>query len=312
MNSIGIIGKGFVGTAVFEGMKHAFDVLCYDKTKGREHWRDDLQGGKQALLFSDVSEDPIIHIVKNVDGPIFVCVPTPMKKDGACDTSIVDSVVHKINDVATTLFKVGHFVHNKPVVCIKSTVVPGTAARLNDECEHIHVCFNPEFLREASYIEDFKNQDRIIIGGPHAGTKILKQMYQIAYPDVPVTKTHSTIAEMVKYVTNCFLSVKVGFANEVDQLCQKLDIDYDKVIEYATKDNRLGNSHWSVPGPDGKKGFGGSCFPKDLNSLMSLACELEIKANTMLGAWNTNLEVRPEQDWKELKGRAVVDEEQND
>jgi UDPglucose 6-dehydrogenase len=120
-----------------------------------------------------------------------------------------------------------------------------------------------------------------------------------------VTKTSSTIAELVKYTTNCFLATKVSFANEIKQVCDSLDVDYDKVVEYAIKDKRLGGSHWSVPGPDGLLGFGGSCFPKDLNALLSKAYELDVKCNTIYGAWLTNLEVRPEKDWEKLIGRAV-------
>ena len=113
---------------------------------------------------------------------------------------------------------------------------------------------------------------------------------------------------MVKYFTNCFLATKVSFANEMKVLCDEIDIDYDKVVEYATYDERLGKSHWAVPGPDGKLGFGGSCFPKDINALIDLCGKMDIPARTLLGAWITNLNVRPEQDWKELKGRAVTDE----
>ena len=92
------------------------------------------------------------------------------------------------------------------------------------------------------------------------------------------------------------------------QICDEIDIDYDKVVEYSTYDERLGKSHWAVPGPDGKLGFGGSCFPKDINALIHLAGELELCTEVLMGVWNTNLRVRPEEDWKELKGRAVVDE----
>ena len=91
-------------------------------------------------------------------------------------------------------------------------------------------------------------------------------------------------------------------------ICDKLNIDYDKVIEYSTYDDRLGKSHWAVPGPDGKLGFGGSCFPKDLNALIHLAGELELFTEVLMSAWNTNLRVRPEEDWKKLKGRAVTEE----
>ena len=113
---------------------------------------------------------------------------------------------------------------------------------------------------------------------------------------------------MVKYTTNTFLSVKVSFANEIKMICDKIGIDYDKVTEYATLDERLGHSHWSVPGPDGHYGFGGSCFPKDINALINLSKSLELDLPTLEGAWLTNLEVRPECDWEELKGRAVIDE----
>ena len=113
---------------------------------------------------------------------------------------------------------------------------------------------------------------------------------------------------MVKYTTNTFLPTKVSFANEIKMICDKVGIDYDKVIEYATHDDRLGHSHWSVPGPDGHLGFGGSCFPKDINALLDICRELGVPAKTIYGAWETNLNVRPEQDWEELKGRAVVDE----
>jgi UDPglucose 6-dehydrogenase len=88
-------------------------------------------------------------------------------------------------------------------------------------------------------------------------------------------------------------------------MCSKLGISYDKVVEYATKDERLGSTHWSVPGPDGKKGFGGSCFPKDLNALIHVAQSLGVDANVLEAVWKTNLQIRPERDWESLKGRAV-------
>jgi len=113
---------------------------------------------------------------------------------------------------------------------------------------------------------------------------------------------------MVKYFTNTFLATKVSFANEMKMICDKIDIDYDKVVEYSTYDERLGKSHWAVPGPDGKLGFGGSCFPKDINALVHLCSELNISENILSSVIDTNLRVRPEKDWEELKGRAVVDD----
>jgi UDPglucose 6-dehydrogenase len=91
-------------------------------------------------------------------------------------------------------------------------------------------------------------------------------------------------------------------------ICDKLGIDYDKVVEYSIYDERLGKSHWAVPGPDGHYGFGGSCFPKDINALIKVAEKMDIPANILSATWDTNTLVRPEEDWKELKGRAVVDD----
>lgn len=307
MKTLGIIGLGFVGSAVYDGMKHAFDIVGYDKVKGlRFHWVN--PDPNVAIVSHNPAPTPpplsegLRRVVEETDGPIFVCVPTPMRADNSCNTGIVEEVVVGINSAVRTVHK-----DEKRVVVIKSTVVPGTTERLNGQCPSIHVCFNPEFLTERNALEDFKNQDRIIIGGPHSGTSVLKQMYNTAYPDVPVTKTSSTIAEMIKYVTNCFLATKVAFANEIEQICGELQIDYDKVIEYATKDKRLGLSHWAVPGPDGKEGFGGSCFPKDLNAMIRHAEFLGVKPTVMKAAWEKNLEVRPERDWEQLKGRAVTE-----
>lgn len=293
--TIGIVGLGFVGTALFEGMKHAFNIIGYDKAKGLACWKDGMNGHVLTGLSG------IEYLVKYVDGPIFVCVPTPMNPDGSCNTSIVEGVIKELSDELKKLSREGL------TIAIKSTIPPGTTLRLNSVFNNVYIVFNPEFLTERASVSDFKNQDRIIIGGPHEGTSVLKQLYETSYPNVPVTKTSSTIAEMVKYMTNCFLAVKVSFANEMKLLCDKLDTDYDKVVEYATKDKRLGNSHWSVPGPDGKDGWGGSCFPKDLNALMHLSGSLGVECNTMYGAWDTNVTVRPDKDWEQLKGRAVTD-----
>ena len=139
-------------------------------------------------------------------------------------------------------------------------------------------------------------------------TTKLRQVYSLAFPNTKIVKTGSKTAEMVKYFINTFLATKVSFANEMKMICDGLNIDYDKVVEYSTYDERLGKSHWAVPGPDGKMGFGGSCFPKDINALIHLTGQLGLCPDVLLGVWEKNLEVRPERDWEELKGRAVVDE----
>jgi len=279
---IGIVGLGYVGSAVKSVFEKHYTTNTFD-LNGDCNCRD----MEELIDTSDI---------------IFVCVPTPMKKDGSCDTSIVESVVHELNGLAITRQDANR------IIAIKSTIPPGTTDRLNKECKYISVIFNPEFLTEANFIEDFKNQNRIIIGGQRPASTKLRQVYSLAFPDATIVKTGSKTAEMVKYMTNTFLATKVSFANEMYNICSRLDIDYDKVVEYSTYDERLGKSHWAVPGPDGKMGFGGSCFPKDINALIQLGLELDMTPQVLIAAWHTNLDVRPEQDWKELKGRAVVDD----
>ena len=279
---IGIVGQGYVGTAVKEVFNKHYATNTFD-LNGDCNCRD----MEELIDTSDI---------------IFVCVPTPMKKDGSCDTSIVEGVVHELNDLALT-----RQCSNR-IIAIKSTIPPGTTNRLNKECEYVSVIFNPEFLTEANFIDDFKNQDRVIIGGERPSTTELRQVYSLVFPDATIVKTGSKTAEMVKYMTNTFLATKVSFANEMKMICDELKIDYDKVVEYSTYDERLGKSHWAVPGPDGKLGFGGSCFPKDLNALISLSKDMRLYLHTLQSVWKTNLKVRPEKDWEELKGRAVVDD----
>ena len=279
---IGIVGQGYVGSAVKEVFSKHYETNTFD-------------------LNGDCTCTDIEDLVAASD-IIFVCVPTPMKKDGSCDTSIVEAVVKDINDMVVSRNVSGR------IVAIKSTIPPGTTNRLNKGCENISVIFNPEFLTEANFIDDFKNQNRIIIGGERPSTTKLRQVYSLAFPNAKIVKTGSITAEMVKYFTNTFLATKVSFANEMKMICDGLNIDYDKVVEYSTYDERLGKSHWAVPGPDGKMGFGGSCFPKDINALIKVADELGLCTEVLSSAWYTNLMVRPEQDWKELKGRAVTDE----
>lgn len=274
---LGVVGAGVVGNAFYEGMKHAFDVLRYDR-------RPEC---------SDVGS--IVELLQEVDGPIFICVPTPMNPDGIASTSIVDAVVRNIYGCGNRVF------------VIKSTVPPGTTNRLNQEITpHHKVVFNPEFLTEANPVEDFKNQDRIIIGGAPEAVQIVADVYSVAYPDVMTIQCDATTAEMVKYVGNCFLATKVSFANEIYQICEKLGIKYDGVMNLAKLDKRLGHSHWKVPGPDGHFGYGLTCFPKDINALIAAAVSLGVDPKMLRAAWEKNLEVRPEKDWEQMKGRAVV------
>jgi UDPglucose 6-dehydrogenase len=331
--SVAIIGQGFVGgslTTVFA--ERGFDVYTYDKT-GKQ-----VSGGKHphssTEVISHVGHTPIVKMVrqpansvvdlvnaceqkKNFSGVYFVCVPTPMYEDGSADLSIVHEVLKEL----ASLPIVGTSTSNGRyrIAVIKSTVPPGSTERWNKEFENtsLRVVFSPEFLREASALDDMRNQDRIVLGGPRPFINRVKQVFEATFPNVPIIKTSSTTAEMVKYVTNVHLACKVSLANEFYQICNALDvnganIDYDKVIEYATLDTRLGTSHWKVPGPmpaddtgEPAMGWAGSCFIKDLNALMCVAKENGVDPKVMRGAWEKNLEVRPQRDWEKLIGRAV-------
>ena len=271
---IGIIGQGFVGNAVYQKFKQYYEIKTFD-----------LDSTKANSTKEDVLESKIV----------FVCLPTPMNHDGSCNVSLVEST---IKDIAS---------HGKTeIVVIKSTVSPGTTARINSLHPNLQIVFNPEFLTERNAVTDYENQNRIILGGPRPATTELKQIFSKVFPKAHIIKTDSTHAEMVKYLTNTFLSVKVSFANEIYQICDKLKIDYDKVVEYATMDERLGESHWSVPGHDGDFGFGGHCFPKDLQAMIHLSDVLETTSNVLNAARDTNDKVRKNRDWEGMKGRAIV------
>jgi UDPglucose 6-dehydrogenase len=283
MQQIGIIGQGFVGSAVREGMQNHYDIKAYDKDPNK---------------FSNVSG--IEDIVKSCN-VIFVCVPTPMRKTGECDLNILHRAIQEINDFC---------IHNEceVILIVKSTIPPGTTDMLNNLYSHCCIVFNPEFLTEANAIDDYKNQNRIIIGGDRPYTSTVKRIFSKVFPKVPIIKTSATIAETIKYVTNTFLTVKIAYANEIYQLCQELDIDYDKVIEYARYDDRLGNSHWSVPGPDGDFGFGGHCFPKDIAALRYVLQTLNIDSTMLSAAISKNQMVRTDFDWTRQIGRAVSED----
>ena len=107
-------------------------------------------------------------------------------------------------------------------------------------------------------------------------------------------------------MNNCFFATKVSFMNEMKLVAEKCNVDWEMAVEGFIRDGRIGHSHLDVPGHDGKRGFGGSCFPKDIQAMIRLGESLKIDMNTLSGAWQTNLNVRPEKDWEKLEGRAVV------
>ena len=280
--NIGVIGQGFVGSAIREGLKSFYNVMTYD-----------LDPEKCNSNHRDVCTKCDI---------IFVCLPTPMRQSGECDTRLLESAIKKIESECNKSYEV-----KNPIVVIKSTIPPGTTARIN-KSSTLSVCFSPEFLTEANSFNDFKNQTRIIIGGPRPATGKVKQMFRRAFPEIPIIKTGSNTAETVKYFTNCFLATKVIFANEMYDICNSVNVDFDKVTEYALHDKRIGKSHLMVPGPDGDRGFGGHCFPKDLEALIYIAESMGVEADLLKSVLDKNNRIRKNRDWEKMKGRAVSED----
>jgi UDPglucose 6-dehydrogenase len=275
---IGLIGKGFVGDAVYQNLKNEHEFLIYDidKEKANVHnMRDVIHGAKI----------------------IFVALPTPMKKDGSCDLSIIYNAMAQID-----------YWYNNNIIILKSTIIPGTCEKILKIHPKLKIVFSPEFLTEANYIEDFKNCNRIILGGDIEDTTECSKMFKTVFSKKDYLFTNHRTAEMVKYFINNFLSLKVIFANEMKQICDSSGIVYDEVKDLALFDKRIGSSHLMVPGPDGELGFGGTCFPKDLNAMIDYAISIGVEPELLNTAWEKNLKIRDNKGWLSMKGRAVSEE----
>ena len=279
--NIGIIGNGFVGSAVRNGFSSHSDFV--DKIK--------VYDKNESLSYNSLSDT-----VNNSDF-IFLSLPTPANKDGSINLDLIHSSLEEINNV----------INKNNIILIRSTVTPGTTEYFAKKYPELNFVFNPEFLTEKNSNFDFINQSRIILGGPEFLTNKVSALYKLRFPKTPIVYTNYQTAELIKYMNNCFLATKVSFMNEMNLLAKEVNADWDKALIGFQMDERVGNSHNNVPGPDGKLGFGGSCFPKDMQALMHFANDLGIKLHTLSGAWKTNLKVRNEKDWESLVGRAVIE-----
>jgi len=286
---IGVIGNGFVGGAV----KFGFSPQTGCEAEVRVY---DIEPSKSThTLEETVNESDFI----------FLSVPTPANKDGSINIDILESALNDIENV--------HDGVKENSILIRSTVVPGTTWSLQESFPNLNLLFNPEFLTERSANFDFINQSRFIIGSsgqPHNEeksnqlTELFKQRFGHS---IAVLQTSYETAEMIKYMNNCFFATKVSFMNEMYQIAEKVDANWDEAVSGFVADGRIGHTHLGVPGHDGKFGFGGSCFPKDVQAMINFGETMDVDMEVLSAVWRKNLEVRPEQDWKELKGRAVTD-----
>ena len=276
MQKVGIIGNGFVGNSIAFGFSPTHEIRIHDKDPNRN------MNTLEEVLECDY---------------IFVAVPTPMHEDGSISLAVVEKALQEISD------------NNKRrnnIVILKSTMIPGTTNNFAKQFPKLNIVFNPEFLTERTAKLDFLTQARIVLGGPKRLTKRVAKLFEDRFQHTYIIETDAITAELIKYMNNVFFASKVSIMNEMKMMSDAIGANWKQALSGFAADQRIGDSHLHVPGPDGKMGFGGSCFPKDINAFMSYADELGVDIPTIKGAWETNLNVRPERDWEKLEGRAVV------
>lgn len=259
---LAIIGHGFVG----KGVSYGFD------TENVEQFIVDPVGG---LEIDDLVD-------KNIDIS-FICVPTPMGEDGSINSSIVEQVVVDIINLEIS----GHIV-------LKSTVTPDIVDRLSKLTDRF--IYNPEFLTERNYKHDFENPIMHVFGGELAKCEQVKEIYD-QYSKCKPCKVHymtAPEASFVKYGINSFLATKVSWFNQYYELVNKFGADYDVVRSAIGTDARVALSHTQVPGPDGRFGFSGSCFPKDTFAVYKYSIMQNSKLDIVKSAIEYNQLVRAE------------------
>mgnify|MGYP001425573920 CR=1 FL=1 len=293
MRNITIIGTGYVGLVTGVGLSEFGNrVICADIDQNKilelksgnipiyepgleEILNRNVKGGR--LSFS--SDIPLSIKKSEV---IIIAVGTPQRSDGNADLQYINAVIDAINKN----------LNNYKVICTKSTVPIGTGKEIISklkktfiEDKDFNYVSNPEFLREGSAIKDFLWPDRIIIGtNSEEAFKTMCEIYRPLYINKnPIKHTTVETAEMIKYASNSFLALKISYINEIASLCESVGADIHDVASAMGQDGRISDK-FLHPGP----GFGGSCFPKDLKSLLIIAEKNNIAMETLNAAINAN------------------------
>lgn len=287
---IGVVGNGYVGKATQLFACDDVECLVYDKE------------AEKCIPAGITPKD-----LKACD-LIFVCVPTPMKPNGSCDLSIVKSAIKDLTKAGV----------RKNKIVLRSTVPVGT-------CKKLKVNFMPEFLTEKNWQSDFYNNNLWVFGMDNMNDvtqtgnvmnfnkniNLFRELLEKAkkagkIKDNAVTFTSTKNAETIKYGRNSFLATKVSFFNEIQEFCINNELNYEIVRKLICADTRIGDSHSQVPGPDKKRGYGGTCFPKDVASMLNQMKKSKVQTMVLKNVQNRNEKVdRPEKDWQSDKGRAV-------
>ena len=225
-----IAGYGFVGKAVARTLEKKHELVIIDPKYSEE----------------------TIDKHHDADG-IIICVGTPQTEENVCD----DSQVHNVMQSVPVFMP----------VLIKSTIIPDQLFAIESAFNNHSICYNPEFLRAVSAVEDFANQKYMVLGGEDP-EGFWQELFTSVLPDCKLYFYCSmTEASLVKYGINSFLATKVAFFNQLYDLCESSGADYNLVRQIIAHDTRIGNSH-TIVGMDGDRGFGGACFPKDTSALI--------------------------------------------
>jgi UDPglucose 6-dehydrogenase len=285
MKKIGIIGSGVVGSATGKGFHRlGHDVLFYDIAKQRLLTLME-EGYQIASSVKDIIDKTDIS---------FVCVNTPNNSIGEQDLSQLISVLYDITNALRTIDRRDEQQQRPHLIVFRSTMLPGTMRNvvmkyLQSNCssskigKDFDICYNPEFLRQNTALDDFFRPDRVVIGEDRKGAaQPLKEIYQQQLTD-NIIVTSFEAAEMIKYTSNCFLSLKISFFNEIGLVCKQLGIDEKAVSLGVSMDKRIGNY-----GTQFGKPFEGACLPKDTQALAGFIGNLEVNPDLLKVALDIN------------------------
>jgi len=300
---VGVVGSGYVGTtlaACLTDFGHDVTAVDVDETVVAA-----LNNGRPGIEEPGLADLVATHAGPNGTGRlrataaydalgdaavVFLALPTPSRADGSVDTSYVGAGARSLAPVVADR-------DDHPVVVVKSTVVPGTTeevvapalessgATVGDD---VGLTVNPEFLREGSAVADFRDPDKLVFGTADGDDRSLERLHDVYGPlvdaaDPAVVETSRRAAELIKYANNAFLATKVSLINEIGNVCKEYGIDSYEVAEAIGLDDRIGAKFLRSG-----LGWGGSCFPKDVNALIQSARQVDYEPDLLQAAVDVN------------------------
>lgn len=286
MTRIGIIGMGFVGKAIYSAFKMTdkYDVHGFD-----------IDLNKSVSSFHDAVNSDFV----------FLCLPSPAREDGSCDTSFIHNFMDRYFEFMTN--SSDYIRNDERVFIIKSTIPVGATWEIQQRSNRIsenwskdrmNFVHSPEFLSAKTALHDFLTATRHIVGDPYGafkdyslGERVAK-LYKERFPNSKIMVMKSDESEFVKYLCNCFFATKISFMNEMYEFAKNSHLDWQTCLDGFLSSGWVSPMHTQVPGPDGKFGYGGACFPKDMKSMLYQMKQKDLVRATLEGAILTNEDVR--------------------